>query len=185
MGKTIALEINGSSQVGLFAYATDSYALIGQTLPEEVKKAFERALEVPLIEFTVAGSAQVGAYLAGTEDMLLVPDIVTPKEIAVLDENNIKHTIIETKHTALGNNIIINENYCFYIKDFETHAVKQITDTLAISAEELELKDWEVIGSIAKITSKGGLIQKDVPEAIKEDIEEKMKVKLEIGRAHV
>lgn len=181
MGKTITIDIHGSSQVGLFAYATDSYCLIGQALPQEAKDAFTKALDVPVIELTIGGSSQVGAYLTGTNSMLFTPDLITQKEKDILDKNNIAYTIIETKHTALGNNILINDNYCFYIKDFEKHAIKTITDTLSIPAESLELDDWEVIGSIMKVTSKGGLIQKDVPDEIKDDLEQKMKVKLEQG----
>ena len=181
MGKTIATEIQGSPLVGLFAYATNSYCLVGSAIPDEAKKSFAKALEVEIIELTIAGSSQIGAYLTGTENMLLVPNIITDKEKHILEKHKIPYVIIQTSHTALANNLILNDKFCFYIADMESSAVKQITESLNIPAEELDLPDWEVIGSITKITSKGGLIQKDVPESIQSYIEEKLQLKLEQG----
>lgn len=180
MGKTIAWEIQGSPNVGLFAYATDSYCLIGKALTEGDYKTFEKALEVPLMPFTVGGSSQVGVYVAGNSNMLLVPSSIEAKEIAILEKYEIAYTVLDTKESALGNNIICNDNYFFCHPDMKA-SIKDIEKALGCKGETLSLEDWEVIGSIAKLTSKGGLVQNDVPEDVKEHMEAKLGITFERG----
>ena len=181
MGKTKALEINGSSNIGLFAYATDEYCLIGKGLPEETIKTFKIALDVPIYEITIGESQQIGAYVNGNSKCLLVPNIITEKEKKSLDKLGIKYAIIETINTALGNDLIIGENYFFYIPEFEKKAVEMIQNTLWIKGETIILDDWEVIGSIVVTNLKGGLIQKEVHQKIRKLIENKLELKLEAG----
>lgn len=181
MGKTIAVEIYGSSLVGNYAYANDSFCLIGATLPSEIKDSYKKALDVPLIDITIGGSSQVGLYIVGASNHIFVPTIITEKEEDILKTHNIAYTKLDTTHTALGNNIVLNDTYCFHIPHLESFVVKQISETLSIPTEPLVLPDFEVIGSIIVITKKGGLIQKDVPIEVKEDIEKKFQCSLEQG----
>lgn len=181
MGKTKTLEIQGNPNVGLFGYTTNKYCLVGKNLNETQLKVFETSLDVPVHSITIDGSSQIGVYLNGNETCLLVPSIITKSEIDELNKLGIKFKIIDTKETALGNNLIIGENYFFYHVDFEDTAIKQIEDSLGINGEAISLEDWEVIGSICCITSKGGLIQNEVPEEIKLLIEKKLNISLERG----
>ena len=175
------LDVDGSPNVGLYAYATDDYCLIGRGLADEVMDGFKKAFDVPLIEFTLGGSQQVGAYLNGNSKKLLVPSLITEHEIEILKENNIEFEIIETIHTALGNDLIIGETYFFYMPEMEKETVDKIKSILGIDGESLSLKNWDVVGSIAIISSKGGLIQKDVPEDVIEKLGSKLGVEFEVG----
>lgn len=181
MGKTKALEIYGNSNVGLFAYATDEYGIIGKSLPDEVKDTFTKALDVPFHELTIGGSQQVGVYLNGNSTCLLVPSIIYEYEKDTLDTMGITYVVIHTKNTALGNNLIIGDDAFFYMPDFEDEAIKEIEQALGLKGKPLHVKGWEVIGSIVVINSKGGLIQKDVPEDIKTEIEDALHLTLEPG----
>lgn len=175
------LDVFGSPNVGIFAYATDEYCLIGKGLPDEAVEAYTKALDVPIHEITIGNSQQVGLYLNGNSTCLLVPSLITEAEEKALNELGIKYEVIETKQTALGNNLIVNDNYFFYMEDFEKSAVDKIKSALGVKGEELSLKDWEVIGSIIVVTSKGGLVQKNVPEDVIDYLSEKLKVSLELG----
>lgn len=179
MGRTIALEIEGSSNIGLYAYATDEYCLVGKTLTDEQMHAFERALEVPVHAVSIGGSNQVGVYLNGNSKILLIPDILNDAEKMVLDNLKINYAIIDTKDTALGNNLLVGEKYFFCNPGFDN--MKALKEALGFEGEQLELEDWEVIGSIAYSTSKGGLIQSDVPDEAKELIEKKLGLIFEKG----
>lgn len=181
MGKTIAWEIQGSSNIGLFAYATDSYCLIGKSFTDKDKNTFTRALDVPLIELSIGGSSQIGAYVTGNSQGIVVPSSIRPSEEEVLKKNNIPYFIIQTNETALGNNLVVNDNYFFYHPDFESSAAKQVSEALKIEGEQMDSPEFEVVGAVTAVNKKGGLIQKDIPEETKEYMQEKLKVPLELG----
>lgn len=176
-----ALDLFGSPTVGLYAYATDEYCLVGKEVTSEDIAVFEKVLKVPVHQITVGGSSQIGAFVAGNSNMMLVPEIIRNHEIEELTALKIPFAIIHTKLTALGNNMIVNDNHCFYNPDFEKSAVKEIIEALNIPAEPLSLNVWEVIGSVVALNKKGGLIQKDIPEDIKLYLEKKLKIPLEFG----
>jgi translation initiation factor 6 len=181
MGKTVALEIYGSPNVGLFVYVTNEYCLIGKGLDEEVKTACERAFEVPVHEITIASSQQVGAFIVGNSSGIVVPDTITESEKKKLNELEIPFTVINTKYTALGNNIVVNDAFMFNIPEIEPEAIHEIRTALSVESKALALDEWDVVGSIVVINDKGGLIQKDVPEDVKANIEEKLGIELEQG----
>jgi len=181
MGKTKTLEIYGSSNVGLYGYTNDHFCLIGKGLTEEIIKTFTKALDVPVYEITIGGSQQIGVYIKGNNKKTLVSSLILPKEEEILKELNIDYAIIDTKNTALGNNLIVGENHFFYTPEMESSAIKQIEKALGFSGTELFLEDWDVIGSVIAINSLGGLVQKDVPEEVVEEMRHKLNLPLEKG----
>lgn len=175
------MDVFGSPNVGIFAYATDEYCLVGKGIPDEARDAFVRALDVPVYDISIGGSQQIGLYLAGNTSCLLVPSLITEAEMKSLDDLKIKFKVIETKQTALGNNLIINDNYFFYTEEFEASAVKEMSSALGVDGSELSLEGWDVIGSVIVLTSKGGLIQKNVPDEAISFLSDKLKLELELG----
>lgn len=176
-----ALDIFGSPNVGLYAYTTDEYCLVGKELHSEHISVFEKQLQVPVHQITIGGSSQIGAFVNGNSKILLVPDSIRDSEIAELKKLGISFEIIHTTLTALGNNLIVNDNYFFYNPDFEKDAIAEISKALGLQGEPLQLHLWEVIGSVVALNTKGGLIQKDIPEDIKNYLEKKLQIKLEFG----
>jgi translation initiation factor 6 len=181
MGKTKVLDINGNPIVGVFAYANDKFCLVGRSVSSDRKEVFNKALDVPVFDFTIAGSSQVGVFITGNSKKILVPSIITENEIAVLKSHNIDFAIIDTKLTALGNNLIVNDHYFFYNPEFEAKAVNEIKEALGLDGEPLAIRGWEVIGSIVAMNSKGGLVQNEVPEDIKILLEDMLKIPFERG----
>jgi translation initiation factor 6 len=181
MGKTVALEIYGSPNVGLFVYVTNEYCLLGKGLDEQVKKDCERAFEVPVHEITIANSQQIGAFIVGNSKGIVIPETVTKSELEALDALKITYTVVPSKYTAFGNNIVVNDAFMFHIPEMEEPALHTIRKALAVPAESLEIDGWDVVGSIVVINSKGGLIQKDIPEEIQGHIEDKLQLSFEPG----
>jgi translation initiation factor 6 len=172
------LKIKGSSNIGLYAYANDQFCLVGKDVVSI--EAF-KVLQVPIHQITIGGSSQVGIFIAGNSKGIVVPEVITESEADMLKELGISYTIIETKHTALGNNLIVNDNHCFYNPELEKTAVKEICKALDVSADPLPLKTWDVVGAVVAVTSRGGLISKEISEDIKKAIQKKLKVPLEPG----
>ncbi|MGM5483352.1 MAG: translation initiation factor IF-6 [Nanobdellota archaeon] len=181
LGRTKVLQISGSSNVGIFAYTSDNFCLVGKSLSDEEADKISKALAVPIHFMTIGKSNQLGALINGNSKGIIVPEIITEEEKSYLDELEISYKIIDTKYTALGNNIICNDNYMFYNPEMEENAIKEIKQFLGIEGEALYLEDWEAISAILAINDKGGIIQKNVTEKIKKHIEDKLGIKLEYG----
>jgi translation initiation factor 6 len=155
----LTLDALGNPNVGLYAYATDDYCLIGPEL-QEYKEEIADALQVPVHIHTIAGTGLLGVFLAGNSKTLLVPQIAFDHEIAALQEySDVK--IFETLHTALGNNLVINDHGCLAGPMFEEEEHEVLNKLLDIPVRQFAIADIEVVGSAIVINSFGGVIHRD------------------------
>ena len=87
-------DVHSNPNIGLYCYATDKYCIIGSDVPDNLSVKIGDTLQVPVIRMSVANSSLVGVFLAGNSKMLLVPEIIRPNELKVLDAAKIKYTIL-------------------------------------------------------------------------------------------
>src|SRR3989344_9436376 len=116
--------VNGSPNVGLFGYATDTYALFGEHVPEKLLRDIQDALGVPVHHVKIAGTGMLGVFLAGNERTLLVPGITFDSERVHLDRLGIPYAVIDTRHTCLGNNLIANGHGAVLSTEFSDEEAK-------------------------------------------------------------
>ncbi len=150
----------GNPNIGLYAYATDKYCILG---PEaaNLKEAIEEALSVPVIITTIAGTSLTGVFLAGNEKTLLVPGIAFEHEIERLEKAGITVGLFDTTHTALGNNLVANEHGCLAGPMFTTEEREELHELLGVPVHQFAIAGVEVVGSALAATGKGGLIHRD------------------------
>ena len=104
------MSFHSNSNIGLFAYVNEKFCLIGNVITEEQKKEIEETLEVPVYEILIAGTPLIGIFVNGNEDKIIIPSITKKEELEKLDELQIEYQIVDSKYTALGNNILIDDN---------------------------------------------------------------------------
>ena len=100
--------INGNPNVGLYGYCTDSLAILGEHPTDRVLKEIERVLSVPIHFVKLAGTNMTGVFMVGNATGVIVPSIAFDAEVEEL-KKHIPLTILETKQTCLGNNIVCND----------------------------------------------------------------------------
>ncbi len=181
---------NGNPNIGLFGFATDEYCLIGQSVPAGEVKLIKEALKVPVHKVMVAGMDLIGALVAGNSKMLLVPEITYPRETRALDKLGIKHTVIESRITALGNTILCNDHGALVSGDFSADQKKRIRQALDCALKPGTLCGLDTVGSCGVLTGKGGVLHRDATQAEVKKAQDLFGIELEcasvnMGNPHV
>jgi translation initiation factor 6 len=181
MAHIYVTDFSGNPNIGLFAYATDSYCLVGQSVPEKNIEQIKDALKVPVYRLNIAGTSLLGVFLAGNDDILLVPSIAFDEEIRMLDQLDIRYEIIETKMTALGNNIVVNDKGILLSEELEKDVIDHVTSLFNLPVRKEIIVDQPTVGSCLLLTSKGGVIHKDASDEQIEDLSDFFGVTIDIG----
>lgn len=176
---------NGNPNIGLFGITNDSYCIIGSDINHKLIRKIKDALKVPVIQTNICGTSLVGAFCAANSRCLLLPNIVFKNELKVLDKHKIKCEVIDTKHTALGNNILCNDEGCIVSKKFKDNEIKRIEKALGVKAVKGTINKLDVVGSLAVLNKKGCLVHEDITSEEKKDIEKVLKVECGTGTVNL
>jgi len=180
MPEILRTDFNGDPNLGLLGFATDRYCLIGPNIKN--RKGIEDALKVPVIEATTLGTNLIGIFSAGNSTGVVIPDIMNDYEIEKLKEKN-NILILNTKYTAIGNLVLLNDCGCLISKLIRNEKDK-IEKFFGVDCEIITVSKMDVIGSIAIATNKGCLIHPNINEMEAKQIERILKVKVDIGTAN-
>lgn len=148
-------DVNGNPNLGLFVYANNKFCLVGKEVPTENLKEIEEAMKVPVHRVTIAGTSLIGVFVVGNDEKILVPEIISDKEIVELNSLGIKFEVLKTHLTALGNNILCSDKTAVVNNEFNEKEMKDIATFLNVKVEKY--KDLTTIGSLAALNSKGGV----------------------------
>jgi translation initiation factor 6 len=181
----LVTNFNSNPNVGLYGYATDKYCLVGSDIPEKLFKDIEEVLDVPLIPMSIAGTSLLGVFLSGNKNCLLVPQIVFPNELAILDKHKIKYKLIDTKLTCLGNNMICNDKGCLVSDEYGEREIKAFKDALKVNVARTKIAELNTIGSLAVHTKKGLLCHHEILEHEAELIKKILKVEVFTGTVNM
>ena len=168
--------------IGLYAFATDSYCILAPNIKEALVEKIKAVLKVPIYQLTIFNSNLIGVFCSGNENLLLVPSLITEHEIRDLEKFKIPYKIIDTKLTALGNNLIIKDNICLANPNYGKNTIKQLKDFTVIQDK---IANFSIVGSCAVITKKGCLLHIDSDEKDIKKIENLFKVKSDIGTVNM
>jgi translation initiation factor 6 len=171
----------GNPNVGLYAFCTDKYCLVGNSVPKKMIPEIEAVLKVPVYQLNIAGTSLLGVFCSGNSRCLLLPPIVFDEELQVLDRHGITYKVISTNLTALGNNMLCNDNGCVVSPEMEEKAVKQIEAALGVQVTTATIATLDNVGSLASVHSTKGLISIDAEDGEIKLIESVLKIKLTKG----
>ena len=137
----------GNPNIGLYGFATDNFCLLAPEFPPEQVKKIEEALHVPVYQLRIANSSLLGALVTGNDSVLLVPSIAREDELFRLKQLKIPYAVISTKLTALGNNILCNNNGALVNREYSADTKKIIRQALNVTLHPGEIADTTVPGS--------------------------------------
>jgi translation initiation factor 6 len=170
------MNFNGNPNIGLLGMATDEYCLIGSRLPEKAMHRIHEVLKVPVICTELCGTELVGVFCAANSRCLLLPDIVFKSELKILDKHKINYALINTKHTALGNNIICNDFGCIASKKFGKTGIAEIEKALGVKVVQSTINKLGIVGSAAVLNKRGCLVHEDIRKDEKDIIEDTLDI---------
>ena len=129
---TALMNFNKNSNIGLYVFVTNEFALVGREVHNKELKELRRILEVPMHTISIAGTSLVGFFLAGNEDLVLVPSITFDHELEKLKKLKINYSVFESDFTCLGNNISLTKHGALVNPEFPDKEVKLLEKTLKV-----------------------------------------------------
>ena len=162
---------NGNPNVGLFGYCNDKYCLLGQGIPKRACKEVEKILKVPVHKVSIAGTSLIGVFCVGNKNGILIPNIVFEHELKKLDELGVNYSVIDTKLTALGNNILVNDKSAIVNPAFTDSDVKKIGEALGVKVKKGTIAELDNVGSLAVLREKHCMITRNAKESELKEIE--------------
>ncbi len=177
------LEFNSNPFLGVMGLATERFALVPRGLPEETVKEVEKALDVPAIEMHVGGSILLGSLIASNSKGAVVSYIIEEDELKEL-EKYVDVLVLEDKHNAAGNNILVNDNFALIHPNISARWVRKIEDVLGVPAKKGTVADIPTVGSAAAVTDKGGLAHPEADDGELEYLKDLFEVPFYRGTAN-
>jgi len=165
--KISLLEFENNPNIGLYIFANDKFAIIGKEVSKEKKKEIERVLDVPVYKLTILGTDLVGVFIAGNNDLLLIPQIYD-YELKNIKEICEKHGVnllsINEKLNTFGNNMSVSDNKIIINPNFNRNFKDKLKQKTKYKIIELEVKDYENSGSICRYLNGGFFLSQEVSE---------------------
>jgi translation initiation factor 6 len=156
--KLYKTNVHGNPNVGLYGFCTDRYCLLAQEFTAEQVEKIRAVLQVPVHQLRIANSSLIGALVTGNTNVLLVPHTCHERELSLLKELKIPFKIIQTKLTALGNNILCNDTGALVNKEFSADTKKIIRQALNVTLHPGDIGKSDVPGSCVVHNTHGAVI---------------------------
>ena len=190
MRKHVAiLSFHGDPNVGLYGLATDRFCLLGRNVSSKHVKEIKEVLGVPIIQTSLYGTDLVGLFAAGNSKVVLLPEIVFETEFkklkSALEKIDVEIKTIKTAHTALGNNIILNDKVGIVSPLFSKNKLNQIKKIFDIKIEQFKIAELSVPGSIGVITNKGGIFNPNISDSDIKRIEKLLGFEIGLGTVNM
>jgi translation initiation factor 6 len=155
----------GNINIGFYVTTSQEQSIV----PPEFKRKEE--LGTDYCETFIARTRLVGLFTAGNSNCILLPDTITDRERRKLEESNIDYQVIDTKETALGNQILANDSGALISERLEDRK-EDISDALEVPVEVGEIAGIGNVGSTAVTNSYGAVIHRDASEDEAEKLKE-------------
>ncbi|MBS7287932.1 MAG: translation initiation factor IF-6 [Candidatus Freyarchaeota archaeon] len=158
MGVT-RIRFKGTSSIGAFMLATDSYAIVPPDTPGKVIRAIKENLEVKPVKSLIGESRLVGVLSAGNPKGLLVPYYALDEELEALRKSlGINVSRVPGKLTAIGNVVLTNEKACLASPELGDDAIAVIEETLDVTVQRGTIANLPIVGSSGVATGKGVIV---------------------------
>jgi translation initiation factor 6 len=191
MAHVDSIDIKGETNIGLMIYANDKFALIPRTIDEKTIKIIEDILKVSTYQVSIAGTPLMGVFLNGTENKILVPEIIFDKELEELQkigkEHNVEFIKFKSELTCLGNNILISNGKAIANPDYTDKELENLQKLLNIEVTTATIAEIEIVGATVIINhnEKKALVHREASNKDIELIEKTFEVKTETGSVNM
>jgi translation initiation factor 6 len=170
----------GNPNVGLFFYSTDKFTIAPKITDEHTINIIKNELKTDILKVDIMNSSVNGVFLAGNEELLLVPKGISRESLKELEKLKIKIAIIDTKSNALGNNIVVYGKKALVNPNMEDSAIKQL-ENLGLEVMKSKIAGIETVGANLVIFGKKGMINAHAKNNEIEEIKNFFKIEIELG----
>ena len=154
--------------IGIYTKVNDEKIFLPRGFAKPKAAHLEEYLSAEALYTSVANTRLVGALMVINNHGILLPNTISETELEFYKKyTDLNVAILDTKFTALGNMISVNDKGGVVSPIIPKDEVKQISDALDIEIIQKRIAGYNQVGAMMVATSHGGIIH---PETDEEDI---------------
>ncbi|MFW5902816.1 MAG: translation initiation factor IF-6, partial [archaeon] len=160
-----------ASEIGVFSKTNNKVTLVPPSATEKYEKKIKETLKTEIVETTICNSNLIGIFVAMNDDKIIVPSMITEYEQETLKKHFDEVKIIDSRYTAIGNLITMNNKGIAVSKFLKNE----------INGSSFEIAGTSLLGSTVFATDKGFLAHRNTKKEEIEKLEETLKVEGNVG----
>jgi len=169
----------GNTNLGFYATTSNQQSIF----PPEFDR--KEIFETDYCETYIARTRLVGLFTAGNSNCIIIPNVITDREREKLEESEVDFHILETKETALGNQILANDKGALISEKLEEHQ-EEIEEALEVPVHIGEIAGIENVGVTATANSHGAVIHREASEEEAEHVMDVLQIEdIDIGTVNL
>lgn len=161
-------DVYRSPNVGIYAKCNDSFVFIPNGFATTKVENLCEFLKTDHVFTSVANTRLLGVLMVMNNNGILLPRNSLEEEVVHLKKSTgLNVDILDTKHTAIGNLICVNDKGGIMSPLIPSEYVKKVEDVLGIEVIRKKVAGYQQSGAMAKANSRGGVIH---PATEEEDV---------------
>lgn len=175
------MNFNENPNVGVFCRANNEIAFLKRGLTKKIKKRIIAALDVKLIELSIADASIIGSLLSCNSSGVVVTGFISEKNTEMIRDQGFDVCVVDDIYNAVGNDVLVNDHGCLVHPKLDDHSIELIEKTCQVPVKRGTIADLETVGMAAVVTSKGLLCHPKVSDDEKKVLEQLFQVPVMIG----
>ncbi len=152
-------DVYRSPNVGIYAKCNDSFVFVPNGFTTTKVENLCEFLKTKHVFTSVANTRLLGALMVVNNNGILLPRNSLDEEVTHLKKSTgLNVDVLDTKHTALGNLICVNDTGGIMSPLIPPEYVKKVEDVLGIEVVRKRIAGYHQAGAMAVATSGGGII---------------------------
>lgn len=161
-------DVYRSPNVGIYTKCNDNFVFLPNGFATSKAKNLSEFLQTDYIFTSIANTRLLGPLIVVNNKGMLLPRNCLEEELSHLKKSTgLNVDILDTKHTAIGNLICVNDKGGIMSPLIPNEFVKKVEDVLGIEVLQKRVAGYHQDGAMAVATSHGGIIH---PNTEEEDI---------------
>ncbi|CDI05126.1 translation initiation factor IF-6 [Candidatus Nitrosotenuis uzonensis] len=166
--------------IGIYSKVNDSFLFLPSGFAQTKAKTLAGYLKAEYLLVSVANTRVIGTLMALNNHGILLPGTSSAYEVEYLKKaTKLNVTVLDTKHSALGNLICANDRGAVVSPKIPKEALKTIQDALGVEIIQKKVAGYHQAGAMICANSVGGIIHPETDEDDIREVSDILKVKVE------
>lgn len=176
----IKYDVYRGPNIGVYTNVNDKFVFVPNGFAKTKAENLAGYLKTDYLYTSVANTRLLGALMVVNNHGILLPNTAYQDELDYLKKaTGLNVTVLNTKHTALGNMICANDKGAVASHWISKDELKTIGDALDVEVIQKKVAGYYQVGSMTVATSHGGVIHPETDEADIKTISNVMGVNIE------
>lgn len=171
------INYNGDSNIGIFLRTSENITLVPKNIDKKITEKIEKILKTEIIECKIWDSYLLGIFSCLNSNGLILPKTIFSDEFNFFKSLDLNIGIIDCDYNAIGNLILCNDYSAIVSPLIDKESLKIIRDVLNVEVIVRKIMKNNLVGSMAYVTNKGILFNRNINEDEAKEISEIFKVK--------